>query len=88
MLKLLIEKPGQTVREIEGWEAWRELRAVLKWASAHILMPEPPYTGIVRQRIIKRLRNGQRVWTHAGPHGEPTDKSTVLVLSVEITVIK
>lgn len=83
-MKLIINKPGEAQRDIEGDEARWVLRSVLQSIGQNVLIPEMPYTGRIRVRAIHRLREGKSVWTHPGRHGEVTARSTVICIPLKI----
>lgn len=56
---------------VTGKEARAVLRDVLSSISKNILIPEPPYTGIVRRRAIDALKNGNSIWTEIDDNGHP-----------------
>lgn len=62
---------NHTKRSVEGSEARAVLRRVLKGIGEGILLPEPPFTGVVRRRALDRLREGGSIWEHADEHGHP-----------------
>mgnify|MGYP001346069097 CR=1 FL=1 len=71
-MHLKITRPATGKEEtVKGKEARTILKQVLSEISKNILIPEPPYTGIVRRRAIDALRNGNSIWTEIDDNGHP-----------------
>lgn len=83
-MKLVVRKPGQPERTVEGAEARHEFREALRSIGQSIMLPEWPYTGKIWIRAKQRLQRGEALWTHPGRHGEATGRSTILRVPVTI----
>lgn len=71
-MRLKIKRhPDNNEKIVTGREARAVLKDVLSSISRNILIPEPPFTGIVRRRAIDALRNGNSIWTEIDDNGHP-----------------
>lgn len=77
-MKLLVMRRAEPQRTVAGQEARAVLKAVLKGASQNILLPEPPFTGIVRRRCLERLRENDPIWDMSDENGQPHRNATIL----------
>lgn len=78
-MKLSIYRYPEMQREdVTGSRARAELKSALTKIGQCIMMPEPPYTGIVRRRALERLRAGDRVWTSVDRNGQPNGDVIVM----------
>lgn len=83
-MKLIIKKHNLKEVTVEGREARQELRSILVSITKNMLIPEPPFTGIVRRQVLDALRSGRPVWDEPSEHGSPTGTSTIVTMPVKI----
>lgn len=70
-MKLKVKRPDQDLVEVEGPEARAILRETFRKVSQSILIPEMPYTGVVRCRMKDTLRAGRPISDSVDEHGHP-----------------
>lgn len=82
-MRLMVEtREGKEVFSDKA--ARQELRKFLTQASADILLPEKPYTGIFRRRVIDTLKSGGAVWDKPDHNGQRSSASTTIRIQPEI----
>lgn len=86
-MKLIVQKhPDYTKQKLSGNAARAALREALTAIGESILIPEPPYTGIVRRRALDCLRRGEAICTDRNDLGRPV-KGTIITMPIQIVGI-
>jgi hypothetical protein len=86
-MKLKIREPNKPERMVEGQEARATLRSLLHTLGQSILMPEPPFTGLMRRRVVETLQQGRPVWTEPNHNGQVSDQSTIVALVRDLKIV-
>jgi hypothetical protein len=84
-MKLKIKRPDQDLVEVEGAEARAILRETFRKVSHSILIPEMPFTGIVRCRMKDTLRAGRPISDSMDEHGHPN--GTLILMAPKVVGI-
>jgi hypothetical protein len=86
-MRLKVKEPGKGERMVDGPDARMVLKSLLRDLSQSILIPEPPFTGIMRRRVVDTLKQGRPVWSNPNHNGQVSDKSTVVAMVPKIVGI-
>ena len=83
-MKLHVTRHPSTQHEaVEGKAARSALKEALAIIGTSILIPEPPFTGIVRRQALDCLRRGQAIWTSRDDLGRPA-KGIIITMPLKI----
>lgn len=86
-MKLIVRRNGQQPKELEGSEARAALKKMLTDIGNSIMLPEPPFTGIIRRRALDRLRAGDPIWNKQDGVGQVAGDATVIRMPQKIVGI-